>query len=156
MDYRRNGAPFYTQGINIQKGCYCCKCSCCDCCKCCCCDCCPPSILFLRENIDPESRDFNVGVKKGTTEVQNTCCCSCCRDKTASSTSQEGFTTITSFLYIYSLSIKWSPISSIIHLEYYTITTVISKKTTYKTAKKEIDMAIFTTFATFKMMTTSK
>ena len=85
MDYRRNGAPFYTQGINIQKGCYCCKCTCCNC------NCCPPSILFLRENIDPESHDFNVGVKKGTTEVQNTCCCSCCRDKTASSTSQEGF-----------------------------------------------------------------
>ena len=61
MDYKRNGAPFYTQGLNIQKGCYCCKCYCCYCC--------PQSILFLRENIDPDSPDFNVGVKKGQTVV---------------------------------------------------------------------------------------
>ena len=25
MDYKRNNAPFFTQGFNIQKGCYCCK-----------------------------------------------------------------------------------------------------------------------------------
>ena len=29
MDYKRNGANFYTQGFNIQKGCYFCKCYCC-------------------------------------------------------------------------------------------------------------------------------
>ena len=29
MDYKRNGVAFYTQGIKMQKGCYCCKCACC-------------------------------------------------------------------------------------------------------------------------------
>ena len=91
MDYKRNGAPFYTQGLNVAKGCYCCKCCNCYCCNCCCCNCCPPSILFLRENIEPENPDPNVGVQKGFTEVPNTCCCSCCRDKTAFANSQEGF-----------------------------------------------------------------
>ena len=81
MDYRRNGAPFYTQGYNLQKGLYCCKCycctACCVCCACCaCCDCCAQTVntLFLRENIDPESRDFNVGTHKGTTNVVTSCC----------------------------------------------------------------------------------
>ena len=76
MDYRRNGAPFYTQGVNLQKGCYCCKCNSCSCCCCCCCCCCPQNIvLSLRENIDPESRDFNVGTRKGKTIAMPSCCC---------------------------------------------------------------------------------
>ena len=83
MDYRRNGFPFYTQGINIAKGCYFCRCHCCYCC--------PPSILYLRENIEPENPNPNVGIQKGFTEVPNTCCCSCCRDKTAFANSPEGF-----------------------------------------------------------------
>lgn len=59
LDYRRNNLNFYTQGINIKKGCYCCDC----CCKYCC------SVrLFLRENIDPDSPDFDVGKKKGETK----------------------------------------------------------------------------------------
>ena len=72
MDYRRNGAPFYTQGYNLQKGLYCCKCYCCTAC----CVCCAQTVntLFLRENIDPESRDFNVGTHKGTTNVVTSCC----------------------------------------------------------------------------------
>jgi hypothetical protein len=89
MDYKRNGVAFYTQGINMQKGCYCCKCACCSCCYFCCC-CCPLNTLYLRENVDPESPDFNVGVKKGKTEVPWYICCETCRDKTASYTSQEG------------------------------------------------------------------
>ena len=72
MDYRRNGAPFYTQGVNLQKGCYCCKCYFCS--SCCCC--CQPTLqtLFLRENIDPDSRDFNVGTRKGETNSVISCC----------------------------------------------------------------------------------
>ena len=84
MDYKRNGAPFYTQGLNIAKGCYCCKCGYC-------CYCCPPSILFLRENVEPENPNPKVGIQKGSTEVPNTCCCSCCRDKTVFYNTQEGF-----------------------------------------------------------------
>ena len=84
MDYKRNGVPFYTQGLNIAKGCYCCKCDYC-------CYCCPPSILFLRENVEPENPNPNVGIQKGFSEVPNTCCCSCCRDKTAFYNTQEGF-----------------------------------------------------------------
>lgn len=84
MDYKRNGAPFYTQGVNIQKGCYCCKCHCCCCCDCCC----PQSILFLRENVDPDSKDFNVGKRKGQTA--HTICCGCCSDSVVEYTSQEG------------------------------------------------------------------
>jgi hypothetical protein len=55
MDYRRNGHPFYTQGINVQKGCYFCKCYCCVCCNCCT----RTGILNLRENTDPDNPDFN-------------------------------------------------------------------------------------------------
>ena len=86
MDYRRNGAPFYTQGVNIKRGLHCCLCDCCLCCF----RSCLPSVLFLRENTDPDDRDFDVGIKKGFTEVPNTSCCSCCRDKTAFAKSQEG------------------------------------------------------------------
>ena len=83
MDYKRNNQTFYTQGLNIQKGCYCCKCNCCFCC--CCCGCCPPSHLYLRENVDPNNPDFNVGIKKGrTTKID--CCLA---DKTVSYFPQE-------------------------------------------------------------------
>ena len=84
MDYKRNGAPFYTQGLNIAKGCYCCHCGYC-------CTCCPPSILFLRENLEPDNPNPKVGIQKGFSEVPNTCCCSCCRDKTVFYNTQEGF-----------------------------------------------------------------
>ena len=87
MDYKRNGAPFYTQGVNIQRGCYCCKCYCCICCNCCCC-CFLHSILYLRENIDPDNPDFNVGKRKGQT--LHTQCCGCCSDSVVEYTSQEG------------------------------------------------------------------
>jgi len=82
MDYKRNNAPFYTQGYNLQKGCYFCKCYCCICC--------PDSILYLRENIDPDSKDFNVGVQKGSTVVDKPACCACLRDKTAHYDTPEG------------------------------------------------------------------
>jgi hypothetical protein len=84
MDYRRNNKTFYTQGLNIQRGCYCCKCHCCSCC--CCCGCCPPSILNLRENVDPDNPDFNVGIKKGRTSKYG-CLLT---DKVVSYFSQEG------------------------------------------------------------------
>ena len=75
MDYKRNNAPFFTQGFNIQKGCYCCYCLYCSCC--------PKHILYLRENVDPDSKDLNVGVQKGTTEsISDSACCSCLMDKT--------------------------------------------------------------------------
>ena len=96
MDYKRNGVSFYTQGINYRKGCYCCRCDCCCCCECCpCCLCCfncrNHNLLFLRENIDPDSPDPDVGVKKGQTDVPTCCCCASCTDKTASYTSEQGF-----------------------------------------------------------------
>ena len=73
MDYKRNGAPFYTQGFNLNKGCHCC-----DFCICCfCLDCfiCAGNKLFLRENIDPDNPDIKVGRPKGKTETN--CCCTC-------------------------------------------------------------------------------
>lgn len=88
LDYKRNEAPFYTQGINLQKGCYCCQCKSCLYCFLCLCN----SKLWLRENIDPDSRDFNVGVQKGMTELPKTClfCQCCCHDRVAEYTTQEG------------------------------------------------------------------
>ena len=73
MDYRRNGAPFYTQGLNLQKGLYCCKCILC---STLCCRGNSLSKLFLRENVDPDSRDFDVGTKKGSTNTVLSCCAS--------------------------------------------------------------------------------
>ena len=70
MDYERNGDPFYTQGLNIQKGLYFCECYCCVCCN----NCTRTSNLFLRENTEPDNPDFNVGTKKGRTEVTTNCC----------------------------------------------------------------------------------
>lgn len=73
MDYKRNGAPFYTQGYNITKGCHFCDifilCGCCNCFPC------AGNKLYLRENIDPDSPSIKVGRQKGKT--QTNCCCSC-------------------------------------------------------------------------------
>lgn len=83
MDYKRNNLPFYTQGINILKGCHC------DCCCClfCCIYCCLGQDLYLRENTEPDNPDFRVGIQKGRTTAS---VCDCCSDKTVSYTSQEG------------------------------------------------------------------
>lgn len=84
MDYKRNNKPFYTQGINIQRGCYCCKCNICfSCCSCFC----TPSTLYLRQNTDPDSPDFDVGIKKGRT-VKSGCFCLC--NKVVSYFTQDG------------------------------------------------------------------
>ena len=89
MDYKRNNANFYTQGINMKKGCYCCKCYCLAG-LCCCCPCCiNKNILHLRENVDPDNPDPTIGSGQGTTEGVS--CCSCIRDKTVSYNTQEGF-----------------------------------------------------------------
>ena len=82
FDYKRNNTNFYTQGINIQKGCYLKVGSCVYCC------CCFPRTLYLRENMDPDNPDFNVGVKKGTTVTSKCCSCSC--DKFATYYNEEG------------------------------------------------------------------
>ena len=83
FDYKRNGENFYTQGLNSQKGCYCCKCQGCNCC-------CPYNklqlncdritLLFLRENTEPDNPDFNVGIFRGRTEGVEPCLS--CYDKT--------------------------------------------------------------------------
>ena len=69
FDYKRNGKPFFTQGLNLQSGCYCCQCYCCSCCSCCT----RSSYLRLRENIYPNNPDANVGIYKGVTKA-TTCC----------------------------------------------------------------------------------
>ena len=79
MDYNRNGATFYTQGFNIQKGCYCCKCFLCR-------NCCCFTKLYLRENIVPDNPDPNVGEKKGKTIFKQCCCC--CADAVVDYTNQ--------------------------------------------------------------------
>jgi hypothetical protein len=71
MDYRRNGEPFYTQGINISKGCHCCDVCLLNCCN----TCCAGDKLYLRENIDPDNPNIKVGNPKGFTEAN--CCCAC-------------------------------------------------------------------------------
>jgi hypothetical protein len=72
IDYKKDGMPFYTQGYNITKGCHCCDifllCENCGCG-------CTGKKLYLRENVDPDSPDIRVGVKKGKT-ITN-CCCAC-------------------------------------------------------------------------------
>lgn len=82
VDYKKNNVNFYTQGFNIQKGCYCCKCFCCLCMV--------PSILYLRENYDADNPDFDVGVKKGLTDASMCCCCLGCQDRKTTYFSQEG------------------------------------------------------------------
>ncbi len=72
LDYKRNNRTFYTQGLNLQRGCHFCKCDFCFS-KCSCC--CKFSFLNLRENIEPDNPDFNVGIKKGST-MKGGCCCS--------------------------------------------------------------------------------
>lgn len=92
MDYKRNNKNFYTQGLYIPKGCYCCKLSC----KCCVpCPCCNSfnSKLFLRETTSPDDPNYENSNKKGRTEVTDRCCCcSCERNLTAKYINQEGFT----------------------------------------------------------------
>ena len=79
MDYRRNDKNFYTQGVNLKAGCYCCKCLCCKCKR---------NKLYLRENIDPDNPDFNCGIPKGKTVGNPICCCNC--DKEATYYNQDG------------------------------------------------------------------
>lgn len=83
MDYKKNDQNFYTQGVNLQKGCYFCKCLSCQLC-------CPLiKTLFLRENVEPDNPDFNLGVQKGAT-TGTVSCCPFFADRTASYQSQEG------------------------------------------------------------------
>ena len=77
MDYKRNNQNFYTQGYNIPKGFYCCLWSCC-----------LPPTLYLRENIDPDNKDINVGIRKGKT-TGTPGCFKYFRDKTVSYTTQD-------------------------------------------------------------------
>ena len=86
MDYRRNGKCFYTQGLNIRKGCYCCQCNCFGCGIC---DC-PSYIetLYLRENVEPNNPNPDIGIKKGKTTQP---CCEC-KDKRITYITQEGIT----------------------------------------------------------------
>lgn len=83
MDYKRNNIDFYTQGVNVKKGCYCSRCYCCQC------GCCPQSELYLRENIDADNPDFDFGVHKGKTSGTINCC-KCLRDRTVTYTNEEG------------------------------------------------------------------
>ena len=83
MEYKRNNSNFYTQGINLPKGCYFCKCLCCSCCCC-------KSTLYLRENVNPDNADINCGIPKGKT-TGSELCCPYCRDRIATYYSQEGF-----------------------------------------------------------------
>jgi len=86
MDYRRNNKTFYTQGINMKKGCTLGRCFCCSLFCCCCCSC-SPNALFLRENTQPDNPDFNVGNKKGVTYgIEHPCC----GDKVVTYISQSG------------------------------------------------------------------
>ena len=94
-DYQRNYNNFYNQGFYITQGCHCCKCyylltnvfmcpiniTPCMCCF----DKCIPKTYLMRENLDPENPDVNVGVKKGTTNA-----ISCCGDKLVTYITQEG------------------------------------------------------------------
>lgn len=82
LDYKRNNVNFYTQGINLKKGCYCCRCIC---------KCCPESLLYLRENAFPDNPDFEVGNKKGRTETTNPCCFCLKKNLTAKYITQEGY-----------------------------------------------------------------
>lgn len=81
MDYEKNGMNFYTQGINQRKGCYFCDICCCMGCSC-------KSVLFLRENTNPNDPSFDVGIKKGKT-LGNEQFCSMCRDRENTYVSQE-------------------------------------------------------------------
>ena len=77
MDYKRNEKNFYTQGFNIPKGFYFCLCTCC-----------LPNVLYLRENVDPDSKDFNVGIRKGMTKGTPGCC-KYFKDKTVNYVTQD-------------------------------------------------------------------
>ena len=87
MEYKRNNNNFYTQGINLPKGCYCCHLAG-YCCPCFCCSCCGKSTLYLRENVDPDNADINCGISKGRTTGAGRCCCF--KDRSVTYYSQEG------------------------------------------------------------------
>ena len=69
MDYRRNGEPFYVQGLNITKGCHCCDICYLQICQ----KYCAPNRLYLRETIDIDNPNCKVGLHKGYTQT-NGCC----------------------------------------------------------------------------------
>ena len=71
LDYKKNNKGFYTQGYYQSKGCHICS-NCYECNFCCCC---PYHTLYLRENIDHNNPDFNVGIKKGKTITSKNICC---------------------------------------------------------------------------------
>jgi len=77
VDYQRNNLNFFTQGFNLHKGCYICKCySCVLCCSCCC----TFNTLTLRENTNPDDPNIETGIPKGnTTTIKN--CFLFCQDK---------------------------------------------------------------------------
>ena len=74
MDYRRNNKTFYSQGINIKKGCTLGRYFCCSLFFRCCCSC-SPNVLYLRENTEQNKPDFNIWKKKGATYgIEYSCC----------------------------------------------------------------------------------
>lgn len=83
FEYKRNNVNFYTQGQYIQRGCYLCRWLCCYQFLMCCLN---AELYYLRENLEPENPDFNVGVKKGSTLSTH-----CCGDTLVTYTTQEGF-----------------------------------------------------------------
>lgn len=86
LDYTRNGTPFYTQGFNVKKGLYYCKCLyCTNLFYGCCC----PLRLNLRENLEPDNPNFDFGIKRGmTTGISD--CFSCCKDKVVTYINEDG------------------------------------------------------------------
>lgn len=95
FDYRRNNVNFYTQGIYLQEGCYCCSCKDCFLCtydscysNCNVCVCGRPK-LFLRENTTPDNPNFNMGTYKGMT-LGTPPCCRICRSRYITYNSEAG------------------------------------------------------------------
>ena len=85
VDYTRNNKNFFTQGFNLQKGCYFCQCHTC---LTCCSFCCTYNRLILRENTNPDDPDMNIGVKMGQTITNKNFCF--CQDKTVEYNSENG------------------------------------------------------------------
>ena len=83
IDYKRNNVNFYTQGQYIQSGCYLCRWLFCYQFLLCFIN---GQLYYLRENLEPDNPDFNVGVKRGSTLAHE-----CCGDSLVSYTTQEGF-----------------------------------------------------------------
>ena len=88
FDYERNNQNFYTQGIYLQAGCYCCSCQECPCCTFNPCGCARPK-LFLRENTTPDNPNFNMGTYKGMT-LGTPPCCKICRSRYITYNSETG------------------------------------------------------------------